>query len=578
MSSFHANAMAALACTAVGGAVGDARMKDKKRDLCDMFFFCCSQARSDVRPKGACACEQAAVPCLLPIRDQPLAATSSQCPLSSTYHRQRIYPPPDDDEQAMATIDHAYSGYQHPFLAHLVAILSIYELGPLSLSAPIPKYDGPSDWQTDSILRSLAAMARRLYTAEEAYSEIRAQTSCGPDNKKKRRSIGDSPRSVSSGSSTSGSILADFTTVASSSVGPSSASPFFTSSSSEESLSNYHDVGNALPKDDVPFISQQQHDIDMDDESHPDSYDRNTDAASTTATLTRASTREPRTPSPMTISLQGVSNPLDRSRVYSDRPVPPQAPSSAPPSSIDSSLHHHHHHHHQHNLHHQHHITCSSCGASFSYTCLPAPSTTTVPAAPIVPPPGSAGHVASKVAAAFSSTDPPPLSSPLVVPPGPLAAAAFESGMSAMEELRLLKAQVQDVARVCNAVARGDLSQKITVPVQGVVMVQLKEVINAMVSFPSRSHLSSAFIHLDHVSHRSLHPDGRWINWVSLQRKSPAFLKRSERKGKFLFPCQTFWICVVDDRFFSSLGDYSLTTLPVRSTSVTENSAVRLSY
>jgi len=34
---------------------------------------------------------------------------------------------------------------------------------------------------------------------------------------------------------------------------------------------------------------------------------------------------------------------------------------------------------------------------------------------------------------------------------------------------------------VCNAVARGDLSQKITVPVQGVVMVQLKDVINGMV-------------------------------------------------------------------------------------------------
>jgi len=72
-------------------------------------------------------------------------------------------------------------------------------------------------------------------------------------------------------------------------------------------------------------------------------------------------------------------------------------------------------------------------------------------------------------------------SSPLVVPMGPLAAAAFESGMSAVEELKLLKAQVQDVSRVCNAVAKGDLSQKITVPVQGVVMVQLKDVINTMV-------------------------------------------------------------------------------------------------
>ena len=74
-----------------------------------------------------------------------------------------------------------------------------------------------------------------------------------------------------------------------------------------------------------------------------------------------------------------------------------------------------------------------------------------------------------------------PDSSPLVIPMGPLAAAAFESGMSAVEELKLLKAQVSDIARVCNAVARGDLSQKITVPVQGVVMVQLKDVINTMV-------------------------------------------------------------------------------------------------
>ncbi|KAG5340861.1 Hybrid signal transduction histidine kinase J [Termitomyces sp. T112] len=49
------------------------------------------------------------------------------------------------------------------------------------------------------------------------------------------------------------------------------------------------------------------------------------------------------------------------------------------------------------------------------------------------------------------------------------------------QELQLLKDQVQDIARVCNAVARGDLSQKITVPVQGVVMVQLKDVINTMV-------------------------------------------------------------------------------------------------
>ncbi|KAG9021381.1 hypothetical protein FRB95_002292, partial [Tulasnella sp. JGI-2019a] len=59
--------------------------------------------------------------------------------------------------------------------------------------------------------------------------------------------------------------------------------------------------------------------------------------------------------------------------------------------------------------------------------------------------------------------------------------AAFESGLSAVEELQLLKASVQDVARVCKAVAAGDLTKKITVTVQGSVMVELKDVINSMV-------------------------------------------------------------------------------------------------
>ncbi|KAG9008316.1 hypothetical protein FRB90_008998 [Tulasnella sp. 427] len=55
------------------------------------------------------------------------------------------------------------------------------------------------------------------------------------------------------------------------------------------------------------------------------------------------------------------------------------------------------------------------------------------------------------------------------------------AGIPANKELQLLKAQAQDVARVCKAVVNGDLTQKITVPVQGTVMVQLKEVINTMV-------------------------------------------------------------------------------------------------
>jgi len=56
-------------------------------------------------------------------------------------------------------------GYQ-PFIDHLIASLSVYELGPIS--APIPRYDGPTDWKTNSIQRSLAAMTCRMVTPEEA--------------------------------------------------------------------------------------------------------------------------------------------------------------------------------------------------------------------------------------------------------------------------------------------------------------------------------------------------------------------------------------------------------------------------
>jgi hypothetical protein len=55
---------------------------------------------------------------------------------------------------------------EHPFLAHLIPILSIYELG--LPRAPIPPYDGPSTWQTDYILRALKTITNRMYTAEHS--------------------------------------------------------------------------------------------------------------------------------------------------------------------------------------------------------------------------------------------------------------------------------------------------------------------------------------------------------------------------------------------------------------------------
>ncbi|KAH8922829.1 hypothetical protein BT69DRAFT_1312550 [Atractiella rhizophila] len=54
-------------------------------------------------------------------------------------------------------------------------------------------------------------------------------------------------------------------------------------------------------------------------------------------------------------------------------------------------------------------------------------------------------------------------------------------GLSAEQELKLLKAQIQDIARVCKAVAVGDLTQKIEVPVQGHDLVELKDCMNDFV-------------------------------------------------------------------------------------------------
>ncbi|KAI0919650.1 hypothetical protein AcV5_001658 [Taiwanofungus camphoratus] len=300
----------------------------------------------------------------------------------------------------------------HPFMNHLVALLSVYELGPLS--SPVPRYDGPSDWQTDSILRSLSAMARRMYTAEDTLASIRASDSCGPESKK-RRSVGDSPPVSSSSSSSSRSDAAETSGLYSQTA--TTPSPFFAATP----VSSVESIPNSASKD-----------VDMLDNSD-DNDSAASDGEPTPSAPALTNYRNGRTPSPMTISLEGVVNPLEHTKSFRANGT---GPASAPPSS------------------HADHVACPSCGRTITDSATMA-----------------------KVAA-FTGE---PISSPLVVPPGPLAAAAFESGMSAVEELKLLKAQVQDVARVCNAVATGDLSQKITVPVQGVVMVQLKEVINAMV-------------------------------------------------------------------------------------------------
>ncbi|KIJ38164.1 hypothetical protein M422DRAFT_170644, partial [Sphaerobolus stellatus SS14] len=70
----------------------------------------------------------------------------------------------------------------HPFLSHLVALLSLYELGPTATASPPPKYDGPRDWQTDAIERSLVSLGRRMHTAEGQLSCIQASDKGGPES------------------------------------------------------------------------------------------------------------------------------------------------------------------------------------------------------------------------------------------------------------------------------------------------------------------------------------------------------------------------------------------------------------
>ena len=306
---------------------------------------------------------------------------------------------------------------QHPDLQYSLVIdyidlvSSHYEAGPLQ--STLPNYNGPQDERIERILKALAKLARRAYTAEDMLAQVRAAENIGPETKK-RRSL-DLPETLQS---------------------------------IETSMSSYNGFTNNKPGPSVFFTDLYQptfpsngirdtasSDSDCDTEMIVDRTPTSTSAASDST----INGKDPkRSGSPMSISLDGLSY-LDSNRFYS-RQYSSSAGNiswSAPSSSHGDS------------------IPCPTCGKSLGDTTIFTRLHT------------------------YNGTGDD--GSPLVVPPGPLAAAAFESGLSAVEELRLLKAQVQDVARVCNAVARGDLSQKITVPVQGVVMVQLKDVINTMV-------------------------------------------------------------------------------------------------
>ena len=270
---------------------------------------------------------------------------------------------------------------EHPFLSHLVALLSIYDLEPNPNASagtpaiPLPRYEGPRDLQTDAIERSLAKIAYRMRSAEEKLGAVHPWT----------------PRR-------------DFE---------------YDTDSDDDQLNG------------TPTFRRPSHDLTR------DPFDQAPDVSHFKAP------KSARAPSPMQISLEGLQHVSDPT-IFQRLGTPGSSSILSSPASTRPSPYH-----------------CPTCRR-------PVPLN--------VKTSSINGHSVSGAESMPSSAG-----SPLVVPPGPLSAAAFESGMSAVEELRLLKAQVQDVARVCKAVADGDLTQKITVPVQGPVMVQLKDVINTMV-------------------------------------------------------------------------------------------------
>ena len=302
---------------------------------------------------------------------------------------------------------------QHPELQcslvidYIDLVSSHYEAGPLQ--STLPTYNGPPDERIERILKALAKLARRAYTAEDMLAQVRAAENIGPETKK-RRSL-DVPETIQSIESS----MSNYNGFTNNKPGP---SVFFTDLYQPTLPGNgVRDTASSISDSDTEMVDQTP-----------------IPAPPNDSTINGKEVK--RSGSPMSISLDGLSS-MDSNRFYTR----PHASStgnsswSAPPSSHADS------------------VPCPTCGKLLGDITLFAKLHT------------------------YGGTE----GSPLVVPPGPLVAAAFESGLSAVEELRLLKAQVQDVARVCNAVARGDLSQKITVPVQGVVMVQLKEVINTMV-------------------------------------------------------------------------------------------------
>ncbi|KAJ7740159.1 hypothetical protein B0H16DRAFT_59309 [Mycena metata] len=306
------------------------------------------------------------------------------------------------------------------FKDHLLAVLSLHD-APRAAAAPIPRYSGPSDWQTEAILRKVEALLRDSSTSSGAA----AITTPTPTPK---ATIMNGMGSAS-GKRPPTPVLAGLPPVPQNLLHSNGAAT----------------NGRGSPDSEASYNTALEDDIESNTDTTTNSPSASTSASYNSPALSASSTSNNGAPAPSNNTGAGAcptcghhpnSTRTHNAATSPLRPYPYPYPypvyARTNPNGTDADF---------------------SDGSTSSHS----PST--------------------------QYPYPYPYSeSPGVVPTGgALASAATQGGMDALEELRLLKDQVRDVSRVCNAVATGDLTQKITVPVQGDLMVQLKKVINTMV-------------------------------------------------------------------------------------------------
>ncbi|KAJ7717441.1 hypothetical protein B0H16DRAFT_1700968 [Mycena metata] len=315
----------------------------------------------------------------------------------------------DPDKAWLATRDTMGTLFAQPtnndvdaaFKDHLLAVLSLHD-APRAAAAPIPRYSGPSDWQTEAILRK-ATIINGMGSAsgKRPPTPVLAGLPPVPQNILHSNGTTTNGRGFPDSEASYNTALEDDVE---SSTDTTTNSPSASYNSPSPSTSNNGGPANNTSAGACPTCGHH---------------------SNSTRTHNAATSPLRPYPYPYPYPVYARTNPNGTDADFSDgaRPHPRLHQRRIPPYPYP-----------------------------YPYTESPG-----------VVPTGGALASAALASAALASAA--------------LASAATQGGMDALEELRLLKDQVRDVSRVCNAVATGDLTQKITVPVQGDLMVQLKKVL-----------------------------------------------------------------------------------------------------